>query len=351
MFYEAMPLGRALVFSDLQADLGLERLRSDPTMPLQIWRTLRFYADLAALYRMYGCRHLIDLGDTTEVRSTVPWTVITAVGRALWSINPEPLVSIKLVGNHEQLYRNTQVSSGDFYMRHHMVVESRLVIDLGEGRPAVVAVSYPADHLELESWLARTAAMLRGRRTLLLGHFQVRGSYMPSGTAAEGVAPSVLESYTLGLLGHVHRPQTVPGTAVHYVGSPFQQDRGEAGESKRVGLLDLDTLDLEWLQLPSRYPAYSEVGVDQFQTMASDIWEDRPIVTVCNAAEARKFYALPNAQAVSVSLQHFKTDKAPGDTQGTALDRKALLQAYATENKLEGVPADELVQAAEAFCV
>lgn len=41
-------------------------------------------------------------------------------------------------------------------------------------------------------------------------------------------------------LGHIHRPQAVPGTAVptHYAGSPLQLDFGEAGEAKSFVLVD-----------------------------------------------------------------------------------------------------------------
>lgn len=42
-------------------------------------------------------------------------------------------------------------------------------------------------------------------------------------------------------LGHLHRPQKVPGaTAIHYCGSPLQLDFGEAADPKQVNLVELE---------------------------------------------------------------------------------------------------------------
>lgn len=42
-------------------------------------------------------------------------------------------------------------------------------------------------------------------------------------------------------LGHLHRPQRIPGpTAIHYCGSPLQLDFGEADQTKQVNVVELD---------------------------------------------------------------------------------------------------------------
>ena len=38
--------------------------------------------------------------------------------------------------------------------------------------------------------------------------------------------------------GHYHRPHTVPGSSIHYVGSPYQVTWGEAGQRKELLVLD-----------------------------------------------------------------------------------------------------------------
>jgi len=82
----------ALVFSDLQAGEGSdsERLRANPAIPLQRWRVEQFYADLKTLYDRHGCKYLIDLGDTTDDRKSLPVPTIGAIMSGLNAIRPDP---------------------------------------------------------------------------------------------------------------------------------------------------------------------------------------------------------------------------------------------------------------------
>lgn len=69
----------------------------------------------------------------------------------------------------------------------------------------------------------------RGERSLHLGeHYAAAGGALPA--SAQYIA-----------LGHIHRPQPVPSAPVpaEYCGSPLELDFGEAGEAKRVVLVDV----------------------------------------------------------------------------------------------------------------
>lgn len=50
----------------------------------------------------------------------------------------------------------------------------------------------------------------------------------------QGIFPRGIPSYT----GHYHKPHTVPGTDIRYVGSPYQVSRSEAGQQKHFLVLD-----------------------------------------------------------------------------------------------------------------
>jgi hypothetical protein len=311
---------KALVVSDLQAAEGPERLRANPAVPLQRWRVQRCYADLAALFREHGCRYLIDLGDTTDDRHAVPVPTLTTVLAGLAEIRPDPLLSFKLIGNHEQALQRPDLHPGGAYRGYHHVVDDRAVVLVGD--VAVVAV-----------------ACLRadGYRTLLLGHLQVNGA-TNRGHTLRGLD---LADVDLALLGHVHEPQEVRPN-VHYVGSPFQQDFGELGQVKRVGLLDLETLGLRWLALPGRYPRYLKLTLPELESYG-ELGEDRVVVTLRSAAEAARFYAHPLAR-------HVEPDYALAPEAGTAEpatwgDHGALLARYVREHPLPGVAEDELLAA------
>lgn len=89
---------------------------------------------------------------------------------------------------------------------------------------------------------------------LLVAHFMVTGARvqghgLPRGerslemgeayTAAEGAIPSTLDYVAMG---HIHAPQSVPHANVpaEYAGSLLELDFGEAGETKRVVVVDVE---------------------------------------------------------------------------------------------------------------
>jgi len=80
---------------------------------------------------------------------------------------------------------------------------------------------------------------------LYAAHLHVSGAHLsaPNGSctssetyAAESAGLPVV-SYSA--LGHIHKPQQVPGRDAFYVGSPMQLDYGEAGEAKSSILVEL----------------------------------------------------------------------------------------------------------------
>ena len=93
------------------------------------------------------------------------------------------------------------------------------------------------------------------------------------------------------LLGHVHKPQVL-GRSTYYVGSPFQQNFGEKNEQKRVGVLDLDTLELEWVPLPG-FPEYRVVDFDPWLKMVDEKEEHRYQVIIRDPKQAERFYKHP----------------------------------------------------------
>jgi DNA repair exonuclease SbcCD nuclease subunit len=145
----------------------------------------------------------------------------------------------------------------------------------------------------------------------------------------------------LALLGHVHQPQSLT-TYVHYVGSPFQQDYGEAGQGKRVGLLDVDTLELRWLSLPSRYPRYLRLNLPEFENYTS-LGEDRATVTLRNSDEARRFHAHPLAQFVDPDYQFTGRAEVRRSASVPHSDPLVVMRTYVEERPLDGFETDEVL--------
>jgi exonuclease SbcD len=87
-----------------------------------------------------------------------------------------------------------------------------------------------------------------GKCTIFAGHLFVSGAALGGGerTLTVGqiyaVAPQALPQVQYAALGHVHRPQRVPGSAVpaRYAGSLLQLDFGEKEQQKSVAIVELE---------------------------------------------------------------------------------------------------------------
>jgi DNA repair exonuclease SbcCD nuclease subunit len=281
---------RLLIFADLQAHDGDERCFNLPATSLQLYRVRRFFADLSRIYEEQQCDGLIDLGDTTDDRSAIPVPVIHEVMRGIEPFTSSQFV-YKLIGNHEQYLRDTSIDSGQMYRHVFAVVNQHHVIE--EDDRVYVFASYPENHEELTKWLDQVGRKYRGKKTVLFGHFQAVGAMMNSGEALLGVPRDVLERFSLVLLGHIHLPQTI-GSKIHYVGSPFQQNWGESNQGKRVGILDTDTLTLEWVPLEG-YPTYRTATLQEFLKLYDPVSEDRWKVVLKTHAESESFFTLPHS--------------------------------------------------------
>lgn len=283
---------KLLVYSDLQGTDGDESCRSDPTQSLQHYRIVRFYADLERIYTEHKCQGVIDLGDTTDDRASIPMPTIDAVGAGLERI-PDSEYNFKLTGNHEHFLRNTTINNRHLFKHKFTVIDNVAIYDI-DGINAVFC-SYPASMKELAEWLHKNVKSFEAPAALF-GHFQVAGCKLNNGTALDGIPQKLLAPFACSLLGHIHIPHSI-GEDIHYVGSPFQQDWGEAGQKKRVAIFNTEHEDfVEWVPLAG-YPEYRQVAWDKFKTL-KNIEEHRYRVLLRSHEETELFFQHPLFQQV-----------------------------------------------------
>lgn len=293
---------KLLVFADLQATNGHERCRSQPNVSLQQWRVTKFFTDALAIYNEHECDGVIDLGDTTDDRSSIPVPTLDALMAGIEQFPDSPW-NIKIVGNHEQYIRDGRVNTGRLFRHKFNVVDTMKVFKYDTRR--LVFASFGTE-LEITDYLMKTADRYQDNALVLFGHFQVQGCLMNSGIAPNGVPLAALKQFQLGLLGHVHKPQDVTDR-IHYVGSPFQQNYGEAGESKRVGILDLDQLTLTWVKLEG-YPRYRVIEWSEWESVDFTS-EDRVKVILRNQEDVAAFYAHQHCALADEAIYDF--ERAP----------------------------------------
>lgn len=297
---------RYLIYADLQASDGDEMSFTQPNKSLQHCRVEQFFDDISRIYTEHKCRGVIDLGDTTDDRSSIPMPTVEILGTGMHKL-PDGQ-HWKLTGNHEQYLRDTSVNNRRLFDHIFKVVDGRQIQMMGDW--AAFFVSYPADHAELSDWLLKESRRIRGPK-VLFGHFQVKGAFYQGGTALNGVPVEALNSFNLVLLGHIHMPQAV-SDKIHYVGSPFQQDWGESGQPKRVGIFDDQTLTVEWVPLTG-YPMYREVTVRDFYELADGADEHRYRVLLNSHEDTELFFKHPRFSRAAAKYNY---DDTPVDQQG-----------------------------------
>lgn len=283
---------RILVYADLHAAEGHERLRSDPSIPLQRSRVCSFYRDCAKIIQERHVDAVWDLGDTTNDRTSIPIPTIDVLEQGI-SLLPRSEANIKLIGNHEQFLSNTSVHLGRMYASRFSVVENFDAFNV-EGT-VVVAFAYPNSYDELSSTIRDTLQVLRHEysRIIVIGHCDVVGASLGSGLSLGGLSPIDFKQADLVLLGHVHKAQTISGEKIRYVGSPFPQNYGERELDKGVCIVDTNTLEVEHVPLTG-YPRYDEVDYLEWSDTHGNS-EDRYRVRLSSPEQASEFYANPHS--------------------------------------------------------
>jgi DNA repair exonuclease SbcCD nuclease subunit len=102
------------------------------------------------------------------------------------------------------------------------------------------------------------AAVDPAQPAILIGHWGVTGSVVSSGQLLTGEATLPLGELQAGpwraaVMGHIHKPQVFPGRpTVLHTGALTRRDFGEAADPRGCYVLDLETGEVEWHDLPAR---------------------------------------------------------------------------------------------------
>lgn len=318
---------KVLCFADLQATCGHERCRHDPTRNLQDWRVQKCFEQLAKMMADHHCEAIWDLGDTTDDRTSIPVQTIDTVLHGIAPFASSRANNLKLIGNHEQTYKNTKVHPGIMYEMAFNVIEGCEEWTIG-GR-TVIGVSFPYKDAETAQWVKTKLAEKPG--SIVIGHLQVEGSSTAAGTSLEGWTQSVFKQAGIVLLGHVHRPQTLG--KIHYIGSPFQQNFGESGEQKRAAVLDLDTLQVEWVPFEG-FPLYHDVDFDDFKEAVEIDNEDRYRVVLKSLDEAGEFFNHPK-RTLGRPIYQFTSARSGTDGPESdiiEIDPEEVMRRYVVKN-------------------
>lgn len=211
-----------LVYSDLHC--RLERLQDCD----------RVLAGIDALLMERGTKTVVNLGDTFNTRGLVPTRCLDLLYYYYQRWSEAGIQQIILVGNHDQ-----EDQGGTMHpFRVFGALPGVKVID----QPTLVREFGALRNVYFFPYMAEVTEyhIAEAQRTgakVLFAHWGIRGARRNDANVdAEGVPLEWLRGFTQVYSGHYHLPQEFGN--VLYVGSPMEQDFGEAGQQKGVLLLD-----------------------------------------------------------------------------------------------------------------
>lgn len=242
-------MAKALLFSDLH--LHAHKQRSDR---LHNCLEVLEWAFEKAVEK--NCRYVLFLGDLFHERAKIDVLNYLRTFEVFEKYAQHDMDIYLLVGNHDMYHREhwdvNSVKPLTAYGNVH-IVDKPSVINIG-GRDV--------DFLPYTENPIKELASLKDAHpetlTLLLAHIAVHGAILNTlyGTAADvivehdtGMMPvdvSLFDDWTMTFLGHYHGAQEL-NKHVEYLGSPLQLSFGEAFQEKHIAVLDLDTLEKEYI--------------------------------------------------------------------------------------------------------
>lgn len=364
-------------------DLGLhpgDRLAEQE----EVWRAT------LALAREYECDAVLHGGDLFDKRRPTPEEVLAATRPLVEHRDEGGCPVVMVLGNHErsgvsEATMPAVLSLSDFmHVAHAPEVDEFAGVSIAmlPWAPVarIVAAHDGGDRDDVNAYAAELlVATARGLRAkvdgpaILLSHFMVSGSALPSGLPVEQTHEPVLELAELEALGfdacvfgHVHKGQ-VFGEGTFYVGSPMPVDFGETGYDHGCFILEPDTLSgayvPRFVPIASRrlvtldYSDVDELADDVASGMIAggEIVKVRLAVTreqaqrLDVAALKRDLYEAGAYKVASVSLDVEREERARVEGLSEEIDEMQALRMWCESVGINGPREAALVERHERY--
>lgn len=251
-------MSKAIIFSDLH--LHSHKGRTD-----------RLHDCLEVLHWVFReaekneCEHILFLGDLFHERSKIDVLNYLRTFEVFmeYMLDSPTYDCHFLIGNHDMYHRERwDVNS----VKPLSAIPGVTIVD----HPTTLWLGgVPVDFMPHTENPVKELEELKKNRTggdkkaiplrLLLGHMAVHGAELntlygiKSDVIVEydndmvSVDPSIFDEWDMTLLGHYHGAQELSDKA-EYLGSPLQLSFGEAFQTKHIMVLDLDTLEKEYIE-------------------------------------------------------------------------------------------------------
>jgi DNA repair exonuclease SbcCD nuclease subunit len=190
---------------------------------------------------------IIILGDVFDRRKFINFHTLYQVKRQIFDLLSDYEIHI-LTGNHDCYYKNSnEINSIDLLLSEYDNITVYSEPDLIKISGVDITI-VPWINSENEEDCFNLIQNSKSR--ILVGHFEINGFKMYQNTIEcnEGLDSSIFENFDLVLSGHFHQKSTNKKHDIVYIGAPSQYTWSDAECERGFYILDLNTLNLEFIK-------------------------------------------------------------------------------------------------------
>lgn len=201
---------------------------------------IRFFEEQFVPYlKQNGIDHIFILGDLFDNRSSTNTKVMNAV----YDIFDKKLNSFKvwmIVGNHDCYFNSTvEINSLKFLEKFENVTLIEKMTQLEIDGKKIIMVPWITDNISFVREFAQ-----KEKFDFCFGHFNINGFHFNKFKKSEdGIQGRIFSNCKKVFTGHFHirNSQTILGSEIIYIGSPFQLTRNDIDENRGFVVLDTST--------------------------------------------------------------------------------------------------------------
>lgn len=235
------------VFSDIHIGLNQDN---------PIWHgcVIEFAKWIKSFYEEKNIKDLIIPGDIFHNRSEISVNTLN-VAKTFFEILSNFNIYI-LTGNHDCYYKDrsdvNSISLLGYWDNIHIIDKDPLIINYKNKKISLIPWATPLDKIPISD--------------ICFGHFEINSFYMNTHKICDHGLDSenLLNKSPLIITGHFHKKSNrkyANGT-VHYLGSPYQQNFGDANDERGIYILNLDNNDLKFY-INSISPEHIKISLTQ----------------------------------------------------------------------------------------
>lgn len=195
-------------------------------------------------------RTIVHLGDLVDRRKYINYHTLNRMKSMFLDPIKEKAFDMHIItGNHDHYWRNTSSinSLDELLADYQSVMTIYRDPDWVKIGPRTCLMLPWITNENRETSMSMVNSL--GQHMLTFGHLELAGFVMNPGSVAEHGDPSEpFKKASATYSGHYHAKSSQD--SIHYLGAPFQFTWGDYGDPRGFHILDLNTLELEFIENP-----------------------------------------------------------------------------------------------------